>query len=59
MVRQYNDNIHKKTMTLTGQGQVTAVPDTAIIHLGVQTNGENLTEIQAENAREVKSIIKA
>lgn len=59
MVRQYNDNIHKKTMTLTGQGQVTAVPDIAIIHLGVQTTGENLTAIQSENARVTQSIIQA
>lgn len=59
MVRQYNDNIHKKTMTLTGQGQSTAVPDVAIIHLGVQTNGESLTDIQADNAGTVQTIIQA
>ncbi len=59
MVRQYNDKIHNKTMTLTGQGQVTTVPDTAIIHLGVQTTGENLSSIQADNARATQSIILA
>ncbi|WP_312701472.1 SIMPL domain-containing protein [Sedimentibacter sp.] len=59
MVRQHNDNIHRKTMTLSGQGQVTAVPDTAVIRLGVQTSGENLAQIQAENARMVQSIIQA
>jgi len=46
-------------MTLSGQGQVTAVPDTAVIRLGVQTSGENLAQIQAENARMVQSIIQA
>lgn len=59
MVRQHNDNIHRKTMTLSGQGQVTAVPDTAVIRLGVQTSGDNLAQIQAENARMVQSIIQA
>lgn len=59
MVKQHDNIIHKKTMTLTGQGQVTAVPDIAIIHLGVQTTGENLPNIQSENARTTQSIIQA
>ncbi|WP_312813471.1 SIMPL domain-containing protein [Sedimentibacter sp.] len=59
MVRRYNDNVHNKTMTLTGQGQVTAVPDIAVIRLGVQTTGENITGIQTDNARMTQSIIQA
>jgi len=46
-------------MTLTGQGQVTAVPDIAVIRLGVQTTGENITGIQTDNARMTQSIIQA
>jgi len=46
-------------MTLTGQGQVTAVPDIAVIRLGVQTTGENITDIQTDNARVTQSIIQA
>ena len=46
-------------MTLTGQGQVTAVPNIAVIHLGVLTTGENLVNIQSENAQITQSIIQA
>lgn len=56
---QENNNIHNRTMTLTGQGQVTAVPNIAVIHLGVQTRGENLVSIQSENAQITQSIIQS
>lgn len=60
MSKYYADNnLHNRTMTLTGQGQVTAVPNIATIHLGVQTTGENLTSIQNENARITQTIIQA
>jgi uncharacterized protein YggE len=60
MSKYYSDNnLHNRAMTLTGQGQVTAVPNIALIHLGVQTTGENLTSIQNENARITQSIIQA
>lgn len=54
-----NNNLHNRTMTLTGQGRVTAVPNIAVIRLGVQTTGENLTDIQSENAQTAQSIIQA
>lgn len=53
------NNLHNKEMTLTGQGQITTVPNVAVIHLGVETRGENLTSIQAENAKVTQSIIQA
>lgn len=60
MTKYYSDNsLHNRTMTLTGQGQVTAVPNIAVIRLGVQTTGENLVDIQAENAQTAQSIIQA
>ncbi len=59
MNNYYNDNNLHKTMTLTGLGQVSLVPNTAIIHLGVQTNGKNLVNIQSENAKITQSIIQA
>jgi len=46
-------------MTLTGQGQVTAVPNIALIRLGVQTTGENLADTQSGNAQISQSIIQA
>ncbi len=53
-----DNNLHNKTMVLTGHGQISVAPDTAIIRLGVQTTGENLTQIQADNARKSQSIIQ-
>lgn len=46
-------------MTLMGNGQVTAVPDIAIIRLGVQTTGDNLTDAQAENARLSQAVLQS
>lgn len=46
-----NDIYEHNTMTLTGEGQVSATPDIAIIRLGVETTGQNLVDAQSENAR--------
>ena len=60
MSKYYSDNnLHNRTMTLGGQGQVTVPPNVAIIRIGVQTTGENLVNIQAENAQTTQSIIHA
>lgn len=60
MSKYYPDNnIHNRTMTLTGQGQVTVVPNVAVVHLGVETRGENLVGIQSDNAQITQSIIQA
>lgn len=47
------------TMTLAGKGQVTAVPDLAILRLGVQTSGENLVDVQNENARISQAVLQS
>lgn len=44
-------NTSDNVMILTGQGQVSTPPDLAIIRLGVETTGENLTRIQSDNAK--------
>ena len=49
----------KNSMTLTGQGQVSASPDLAVVHLGVQTAGYDLTAMQRENARKIEAVIQA
>lgn len=60
MSKSFSDNnLQYKTMTLTGQGQVSAVPNTVIIRLGVQTTGDNLVAIQSENAQKIQAIIQA
>lgn len=46
-------------MTLTGKGEVTVAPDLAVLRLGVQTNGEPLTDIQNENARISQAVLEA
>ncbi|MBP1754880.1 MAG: hypothetical protein H6Q59_1278 [Firmicutes bacterium] len=46
-------------MLLNGNGQVSAVPDVAVLRLGVQTEGENLQEIQANNAELSQAVIQA
>ena len=46
-------------MTLTGLGHVMATPDLAVIRLGVQTTGYNLSEIQPENAQISQRVIQA
>lgn len=48
-----------RTMTLTGQGRVTLVPDVAVIRLGVQLNGGDLTSVQAQNAMLSQAVIDA
>lgn len=54
-----NNSYSKHTMTLTGQGHVAVTPDLAVIRLGVQTTGYNLSQIQTENARISQRIIQA
>jgi uncharacterized protein len=47
------------TITLTGKGHVTAIPDISIIRLGVQTTGDNLTATQAENTKNSQSVLQS
>jgi uncharacterized protein YggE len=46
-------------MILNGNGQVSAVPDEAVLRLGVQTEGENLQMIQANNAELSQAVLQA
>jgi uncharacterized protein YggE len=47
------------SMLLNGRGEVSAVPDIAVLRLGVQTVGENLQTIQAENGRISQAVLQA
>jgi uncharacterized protein YggE len=59
MDQAFYDHIMNNTcMTLTGHGQVTAVPDLAVLRLGVQTNGVNLSEVQYENATISQAVLQ-
>lgn len=60
MSKYYPDNnLHNRTMILNGYGEITVVPNVAVIHLGVQTTGENVVAIQSENAQITQSVIQA
>jgi len=54
-----NNEKEQNTMTLTGGGTVIAPPDTAILRLGVQTTGTNVTEAQNENARLSQAVLQS
>jgi uncharacterized protein YggE len=53
--RESEDNM----MTLTGTGHVTVTPDVAVIRLGVQTTGANLSVAQQENAMLSQAVLQA
>lgn len=48
-----------RSMTLTGQGQVTAAPDMAVIRLGVQLTGSDLASVQSQNAQLSQDVLDA
>lgn len=55
-----NDNkMEYNTMILSGTGEVTALPDTALIRLGVLTTGDNLAGIQQDNAEISQAILES
>ncbi|MBE5967126.1 MAG: DUF541 domain-containing protein [Lachnospiraceae bacterium] len=55
----HTSNLRNNTMIINGQGQVTAIPDIAVLRIGVQTMDENLTTAQQENARLSQSFLDA
>ncbi len=48
-----------RSMTLTGKGQVTAVPDMAVIRLGVESTGSDLSSVQQRNAMVSQAVLSA
>lgn len=48
-----------RSMTLTGQGHVTSIPDIAVIRLGIQLTGSDLTAVQSQNAQLSQAILDA
>lgn len=55
----HNNHHEDYTITLTGRGQTTPTPDMAVIRLGVQTQGEDLINVQTENAEISQAIINS
>lgn len=56
---QFRDERKPNRLTVTGEGNVSAVPDQAIITLGVITEDMNLSTAQKENAAKTSSVINA
>lgn len=48
-----------RVIVLEGHGQVSTVPDTVVIQLGILTTGADLTAIQAENAVTSQKVLEA
>lgn len=51
--------ITSNTMNFTGNGQVTATPDITTLRLGVQTEDNNLTAAQTNNAHISQAVLQA
>ncbi len=54
-----NGLLAPRTMTLTGQGQVAAPPNMAVLRLGVELTGTDLSAIQSQNALLSQSVLNA
>ncbi len=48
----------QKTMAVTSEGKVKAIPDLATVSLGVVTQGANPANVQAENSEKIKKIVE-
>ncbi len=51
------NQISFRIMTLTGQGRITLIPDIAIIRLGVELTGDDLAQLQSQNAMLSQSVL--
>ena len=52
------EQFHNQCITLTGRGQVTTLPDLAVLRLGVRTESQNLTEAQRDNADRSQAVLE-
>lgn len=47
------------TITIDGDGKVTATPDVAVVSLGVQSDAKLVKDAQADNSKKMNDIVKA
>src|SRR3989338_6814198 len=45
------------TITVTGEGKVTAIPDISLISFAVENRGMNVTDVQKEGTKKMNEII--
>jgi hypothetical protein len=48
----------QRTISITGEGKVTAIPDIALVSLGLTTEKKNISDAQAENSKTMNSLIE-
>jgi hypothetical protein len=53
-----DDKPEKPTISVTGQGKISAAPDVADINIGVVTQGEKAVDALTDNSRQMDSLIK-
>ncbi|KZE64862.1 hypothetical protein AWM68_09425 [Fictibacillus phosphorivorans] len=58
-VRQQDDHTVRNRLIVTGEGSVSAVPDQALLTIGVITENQNLSTAQKENADKTASVIQS
>lgn len=49
----------RDTITISGEGKVTAIPDIAMVRIGLTTEKKQVADAQKENTEKVNTIIKA
>lgn len=58
-LKQERSEPNENFMTLTGTGYVISVPDTAVIHIGLQTTSDEVTSAQQENAMLSQAVLES
>ena len=48
----------QRTISITGEGKVTAIPDIALVSLGLTTEKKKISDAQAENSKTMNSLIE-
>lgn len=47
----------ERQITIEGSGKVTAIPDIATITIGIDSKGENVTEVQSQNSEQHNALV--
>src|SRR4030042_2053575 len=48
----------QRTISITGEGKITAIPDIALVSLGLTTEKKNISDAQSENSTTMNSLIE-
>jgi len=48
----------QRTISITGEGKVTAIPDIAIVSLGLMTEKKSVSDAQTENSKTINTLIE-